>query len=301
VRARAILNRDGGTLKTEDVAAVGERIARAFEQAGRVAEIQVVSGADLIEALEKAQDSDVDAIVAGGGDGTVSAAAAAAWRGGKAFGVLPAGTMNLFARSLGLPLELDAAIDALARAEPAPVDIALADGRPFVQQFSVGMHAEMVAERETLEFASRLGKIWASVRAAGRVLARAPSIRAEIVVDGERAAARYNWIAVSNNPYGEGHMPYADRVDGGVLGVYRANGLRTRGAAALAADVMRGAFQGNADLRIDHARQVEIAFPSRKAKDRASLDGELEPLPEKVVLEILPGALLALKPLEATP
>ena len=106
--------------------------------------------------------SRADVVLAGGGDGTVSAAAAALMGKKKALAILPAGTMNLFARGLGIPLSLDAAVEAFADGEVRPVDMASANGRPFVHQFSIGMHAKMVGVRDKMEFGSRLGKMRAS-------------------------------------------------------------------------------------------------------------------------------------------
>ena len=65
----------------------------------------------------------------GGGDGTISFAAAAAARCGKTLGILPLGTMNLFARSLGMPLEMRAAAEAIAAGEKVAVDIGEVNGR----------------------------------------------------------------------------------------------------------------------------------------------------------------------------
>lgn len=298
MRVQAILNRDGGSLKTLDVAAFGERLRAAFAAEGREAKIAIVAGEDLLQALDDAAADDrIDAIVAGGGDGTVSAAAAAAWRGDKALGVLPAGTMNLFARSLRIPLDLDEAAAALARARPARSDIGLADGRAFVHQFSVGLHAYILSTRESFDYDSRIGKLLASARASLRAFSRPRAYRAEITHDGARDRGRYAWIAVSNNPYGVGHMPYADRVDGGRLGLYRVGRIGQGAATRLAADMLRGAWEENPHLLAAEAQRVELVFPRRRRNDRAAIDGELIPLPERVVIEIRPGALRTLNPL----
>src|SRR5690606_39913243 len=69
-------------------------------------------GSDVAAALRKAATTDgVDAILAGGGDGTISTAAGIAYETGMPLAVLPAGTMNLFARALKVPLVLDEALE----------------------------------------------------------------------------------------------------------------------------------------------------------------------------------------------
>ena len=162
------------------------------------------------------------------GDGTVSAAAASLMDSGKVLAILPAGTMNLFARSLGIPLDLQLALQSFATGHIQAVDIATANGRPFVHQFSIGMHAKMVHLRESMDFASRLGKIRASCRAAYDTLLDPPAMHVALTIDGAEIRTRSSAIGISNNLFGEGHLPYADRPDGGVLGVYVTIG-RTRG------------------------------------------------------------------------
>ncbi|WP_407815538.1 diacylglycerol kinase family protein, partial [Staphylococcus aureus] len=61
-----------------------------------------------------AEEPGIEGIIAGGGDGTISAAAGIAWKQGIALGIVPAGTMNLFARSLKLPLDIRQALETLA-------------------------------------------------------------------------------------------------------------------------------------------------------------------------------------------
>ena len=73
----AVLNRDGGTLRTTDLDAFVERSRETLEKAGHTLEVEMVSGKDIVSALKKASANDaVDVVIAGGGDGTISAAAA---------------------------------------------------------------------------------------------------------------------------------------------------------------------------------------------------------------------------------
>src|SRR5688500_5569877 len=159
MKIKAIFNRDGGTFRTTDMAAYGNRVEAVFRDAGHQIEIATVSGAEMQETLEKTcRRDDLDAIVAGGGDGTISAAAGVAWKTGMPLGVVPAGTMNLFARSLKLPLDIWKVLEVLADGRITEADIGSADGRAFVHQFSMGLHARMIRYRESYSFASRLGK-----------------------------------------------------------------------------------------------------------------------------------------------
>ncbi|KAI1691997.1 diacylglycerol kinase catalytic domain-containing protein [Ditylenchus destructor] len=119
-----------------------------FRGGGASPRLRYRRGADIEMALRRCSDrTDLDAMLAGGGDGTVSAAAGLAWQSRMPLGIIPAGTMNLFARSLNIPLDIWQAIDALADGDIAAADIGTADDRAFVHQFSAGLHARMVRLR----------------------------------------------------------------------------------------------------------------------------------------------------------
>ena len=93
----------------------------------------------------------------GGGDGTISAAAAAAARSGKTLGILPLGTMNLFARSLGMPLGHAGAAEAIAGGEKGRGRHRRGERPLFVHHVTLGLHARMILlrTRMSLPFAAR--------------------------------------------------------------------------------------------------------------------------------------------------
>ena len=296
LKIAAVLNREGGTLRTTDLAAYGAHLKEVFAQRGHTLAIDLVSGKRVTDALKHAADGDTDAILCGGGDGTVSAGAAMAWKTGKALGVLPAGTMNMFARSLGIPLDIHQAAEALASGFVTAVDIATANGRPFVHQYSVGVQPRMVRERSKLGYRTRLEKLFSSMRAALGTIGDPPSFDAHIGVESVCGDGPYSFVAVSNNVYGEGHMPYADDVAGGQLGVYWAGVLSAGENLELATDMLRGAWRANPNLRMASAPAVSLRFPARRRRHKATIDGELVPLDETVELRIHPGALKVIAP-----
>src|SRR6185503_10902419 len=92
------------------------------------------------------------AVVAGGGDGTLNTIAAALAGSGKPLGVLPLGTHNHFAKDIAVPLDLDAAVEALARGvargESRDVDVGEVNGRLFLNFSGVGLHPQVVKHRD---------------------------------------------------------------------------------------------------------------------------------------------------------
>jgi len=288
-------NRDGGTFRTTDMLAYEKRAEEAFRDAGHDFDAIVFSGKEIIPAMERAaKRDDIDGIVAGGGDGTISAAASIAWKNGIALGVVPAGTMNLFARSLRVPLDIWQALDVLASGEIDNVDIASANGRPFIHQFSAGLHARMVRYRNAYSYRSRLGKIRASTKAALGVVFNPPEFEVEFEAAGMRERRWVSAISVSNNPFGENALLYADNLRTGELGFYTANPLKPLGVARLAIDMLRGKVRENADVMVMHPAEVQLHFPKLRSKANCVMDGELLPLERNVSIRLHPGELKVL-------
>ncbi len=285
-------NRDGGTFRTTDMAAYERRAEQVFYDAGHDFEAIVVAGNEVVPAMERAaRRDDVDGIVAGGGDGTISAAAAVAWKNGIALGVIPAGTMNLFARSLRLPLDIWHVLDVLAYGDVEHVDIGSANDRPFIHQFSAGMHARMVRYRNAFTYRSRIGKMSASTRAAFGVVFNPPEFYVEFQAENVRERRHVSAISVSNNPFGENALLYADDLTTGTLGFYTAKPMKPFGVARLAFDMLRGRFRENADVIVMHTHELDLHFPKMSPKANCVMDGELHPLAQDVSLKLHPGEL----------
>jgi diacylglycerol kinase family enzyme len=292
-----VLNKDGGTFRTVDMAAFSANATRIFEEAGQTLECRVVEGHELIRELERAaRDPASDALLAGGGDGTISAAAGICFKYKMPLAVLPAGTMNLFARSLKVPLNLDQALKAMAGGEVGAVDIATANGRPFVHQFSVGMHSRLVRIRDGMTYKSRIGKMMASVRAATETVSRPlifdAVIRTQNGIENRRATA----ISISNNVLSEGHVPYAEQVDQGVLGVYVFKPMPPVELARLAFSLLVGTWKHHPLVSERQVEEVTLSFPRRKASAKAVIDGELIALEKRVELKMHRGALQVILP-----
>ena len=293
----AVLNRDGGTLRTMDMDALCARARATFARHGHSLDCRIVQGEDVAAELRRvAASPGVDAMLAGGGDGTVSTAAGIAYEAGMALGVLPAGTMNLFARALKMPLELDAALEALAAGELGAVDVATANDRLFVHQFGVGIHARLVRIREGMVYHSRIGKMLASLRAVAGVVIRPPVFDVELVTATGVVRRRVAGIAISNNRVGDGHIPHADRLDAGVLGVYVAAPMSPGELLGLVAGIFLGTWRASRMISESEVVAVTLQFPKRKRGAQAVIDGELVALAPRVELAIHPHAMRVILP-----
>ena len=258
--------------------------------------VESVAGHDIQAALAKAATSRADIVLAGGGDGTISAAAGALMGNRKALAILPAGTMNLFARGLGIPQSLDAAVQSFAHGEVKPIDIASANGRPFVHQFSVGMHARMVGVRDKMEFASRLGKMRASIRAALATMLDPQPLKVSLTIGDAEILTRATIIGITNNLFGEGHLPYAEQPDGGVLGIYVTVASERGQLLRFFLNVARGRWRDNPHVEIHKGEKVVMKILSPVGRRKCVIDGELLPLAPETTIEIHKRALNVLVP-----
>ena len=120
---------------------------------------------DLLE--EAARSGRAQALGVAGGDGSVAAAAAVALAHGLPLAVVPAGTLNHFARDLGVETPEEAA-GAVEAGRAVSVDVADVNGTPFLNTASIGVYPEMVRRRDAL--AGRLGRWVAMAVAAAQVL-----------------------------------------------------------------------------------------------------------------------------------
>ena len=172
--------------------------------------IEISDDLPLDEALDKAAKA--RAIGVAGGDGTVNAAAHVAHAAGKPLIVVPGGTLNHFARDIGVS-SIDDVVSAVKDGDAVEIDVGVIDDKPFLNTASFGNYVDLVDARERLE--RQVGKWPAVVFALGRVLRRATPVYVDI--DGRPTPV---WMAFIGNGRYEplGFAPaWRERLDDGVL------------------------------------------------------------------------------------
>ena len=121
-----------------------------------------------------------DIVVAGGGDGTVNAVACAlVGNSAIKFGILPMGTFNHFARDLGIPTDMEKAVEIIVAGHVKSVDVGEVNGRIFVNNSSLGLYPAMVRLREGLQRSGH-GKLLAVAWASLRIITRFRRLRLEL-------------------------------------------------------------------------------------------------------------------------
>ncbi len=145
-----------------------------------------------------------EAVVVVGGDGSLNAAAPALVKTGLPLGILPAGTANDLARTLGLPEDLGAAADVIAAGHRRTIDLGEVNGHLFFNVASLGLSADLAREL-TRETKRRFGRFGYALTAL-KVLVRARPFRAIIVSSDGAARVKTLQIAVGNGRYYGGGM-----------------------------------------------------------------------------------------------
>ena len=180
-----------------------EEIERALRAAGRRYEM-LQAGKDVVSVAERAARAAAQGggiVVAAGGDGTLNSVAQAAFDVDAAFGAVPIGTFNYFARENGIPLEPGNAARLVAEGEVRPVQVGLVNGRVFLVNASLGLYPMLLEEREA--FKHRYGRErWVALMAAlWTLLTRThPRILVRITTGGEAREVRASTLFVGNNP-----------------------------------------------------------------------------------------------------
>lgn len=163
---------------------------------------------------------DADAIVVGGGDGTLHYAAPQLIKSGLPVAVLPLGTANDFARTLRIPADPVAAARVLLDGKLKTIDLGQANGVPYFNVATIGMSVE-VARSMTRERKQRWGSLAYAVSAARQILG-AERFDARIETSGEAFTTRTLQIAVGNGRFYGGGTTVDERaaIDDGHLHIY---------------------------------------------------------------------------------
>lgn len=292
-----IVNTAAGGDKPQEWLATLE--AKCRERGLQVRVMQVEGGEHLLAAVDDAVRQGARLVIAGGGDGTVSAVASRLVDTEVALGVLPLGTLNHFAKDLGMPLELDAAIDVVAHGREVRVDVGEVNGHVFINNSSLGLYPDIVLDRERQRRRLGRGKWTALAAAAVHALRRYPVLSVRIRVDGEQLERRSAFVFIGNNKYKMEGFEIGDRarLSGGELSLYVTQRTGRFGLLRLALRALTGRLRQASDFDMLTASELVVRTPQRQL--RVATDGEVRLLQVPLNYRIRPGALRVRVPLPA--
>lgn len=301
MRAVILLNHAAGSLNGERDGVTPDDVRDACIRAGITPLLESAPPGDLPHRLRAALRQRPDAILVGGGDGTISTAAAQLAGTGVPLGVLPLGTLNHFARDLGLPADWRKAVSLLASGHARAVDVGEVNGRVFINNCSLGAYPEAVRKRDALRRLHGAGKWWAMLRASLAVFRRLRRVRLEIEGGDRALALRTPFAVVSNNRYSARVLDESlrPRLDEGKLWLYTTRAHRRLALLRLVWQSLRRRLDTVEGLEIHafDALHIQPVLPRRPLP--IALDGELVEMKPPLRFRIRPGALQVLVPLPA--
>ena len=268
-----------------------------FAQAGF--EAQVVAAHNVEEVRSRAAAALAGRprlLVAGGGDGTVSAVASLLQGTATVLGILPLGTLNHFAKDLGIPLAPREAIAAIARGRSIEVDLGEVSGRTFINNASLGIYPDIVRDRTRQQRRLGRGRRWALFWATLTALRRSAFMRLRLSVDGRERRCRTPFVFVGNNAYiMQGFdIGRRERLQDGRLSVYFMRRGTRLGLVALGLRALFGLLRQARDF--ESALAEEVTVDSRKRRLDVAADGEVFEARAPLEFRVRPKALRVIVP-----
>jgi diacylglycerol kinase family enzyme len=291
-------NPAAGINRTLDLAV---EISRLFAQHNVPAEILEIVPEQIAGVVQRKIREGVEVVVAAGGDGTVSSVAATLVDTPVALGVLPVGTLNHFAKDLGLPLDLPGAVEAIVQGNRRQIDVGEVNGRTFINNSSIGIYPVVVRHRDKQRQQLGRNKWIAMFLAALRVFKRFPLFSVVIHSEAGTARLKTSFVFVGNNRYEIelfrlGIRPHLDQER---VCVYTSTTKTRWGIVRLAWRALWGKLQPSADFY--HECLHEFVIESRRPRLSVAVDGEVKKIATPLVYRSRPKALTVVVPAAATP
>jgi diacylglycerol kinase family enzyme len=271
-------------------------LADLFRDAGCNAEIVLLHDGQNPADAARTASARAAIVVAGGGDGTVCSVATGVLGSDAALGILPLGTLNHFAKDLGIPLDLKEAIGVIAAGHIEAVDLGQVNDHVFVNNASIGIYPSIVDARETLRGHGH--RKWPAMAIATfRVLRHHRGVTVSVEIDGRRRTWRTPFVFIGNNEYAiDGwRLGGRARLDGGQLFVYSTPRIRARHLPMLLMKALIGRAGRSGDFEIVPATNVWID-KTRSGHVQVAYDGEVRPMKMPLHFQVCPKALRVVRP-----
>jgi diacylglycerol kinase family enzyme len=292
MKVAILLNAKAGSLVHARCEERAQEILAACQAANIDADVYACDAAQLTTTARRlARDSNVGAVVAAGGDGTVSAVAAGLVGTDVALGVIPLGTLNHFAKDLGVK-DADSAIATIASGVTKRIDVGEVNGRVFINNSSIGLYPEIVVARDATRRRHGRNKWLAMLVAAWRTLLRFPLLHVAIALAGGVLSARTPFVWIGNNEYALGMRAVGSRqrLDGGQLSVYT---IRSTSRWKMFVAMMRALFRRR-DPELETRLVDRADIVTNKRRLEVAVDGEVVRMAPPLTYRSRPGALVVL-------
>ena len=299
----AVILSAGGSHKSASDA--GRVVEQGFLRAGHEVRIELVRPPAADRALRAALTSDAQAVVVGGSDDMVSRATNSIADTPVALGVVPLGRLNPLGHALGVPLELERAVTALARGGVERIDVGEVNGRVFAVQSALGLYPWLLRHRDLLQRRAAAIDSQTVRETLWYAVAQQPLISAYVEYNGLLRAVRTPWLAIANDSVVEPPQSAGsgdERESRLQLYIGRPRSLAGWGrrlleiaaTGRLSPDALLGGRSDNPGLEPIETHAL-IVRPRRR-RLLVALDGAVELLDAPLRYHVRRGALRVLKP-----
>lgn len=275
-------------------AAKGERAKRLLgELRERIPDmtLMMTSGpGDALSLADRAVEEGFEILVAAGGDGTVNEVVNGIAGREVTLGVLPMGTVNVFAMELGIPGDWSRAVEVLRHGKSRRIDLARAAGRWFVQLAGVGLDAQAV--QETSSLAKKNWGPLSYVIAASQVIGRPPPLLRVDTYNGKLREC--SLMLIGNGRYYGGPFSFFPeaKLDDGLLDVCLFEKMSHLDVFRYLQGIIRGRHTGYADVHYFKTERLRVESDSEVPVE---VDGELH-TQTPISFEVVPSGLSVICP-----
>jgi YegS/Rv2252/BmrU family lipid kinase len=291
-RATIFINASSGWDPKQEAPQLLEKL---FDDAGVKTDIRYVQkGANLAEMSRQAFVDGSRFIIAGGGDGTLSATASGLVGTDAAFGVLPVGTLNHFARDLGIPLDMERAARIVLGGHTELVDVGEVNGKTFLNSI-LGLYP-IYRYLRAAEESRGWGRRMSFLLGVAKIIHRFPSLKVRMFVNGQEIERKTPYILIANNEHAmEGYnLGRRTSMTEGKLYIYIMKRRDRLGLIQLLLRLICGRFHGRNEFEIFAAEEAWVETKGKRMG--VALDGEVMTLESPLHYRVLPRALNVLAP-----
>jgi diacylglycerol kinase (ATP) len=252
--------------QSPDLKNILDRVANLWRDLGW--QVQIAATTAPGDATSKAQiaaRSGYNAVVAAGGDGTVNEVMNGLVGTETALGVLPLGTVNIWAREMGLSMDMLKAAESLAQSELTKIDVGIAGNRYFLLMAGIGFDAAVTATVRSEE--KKLFGAIAYVKQAIQIAWNFRGVRLKLRIDGKRVRGKILMVIVGNSQLYGGVIKFTAHatIDDGLLDVCVIKGRGMLSAPRRLISIFARHYNRDPQVKYYQAKQVEIRRKRGKA------------------------------------
>jgi diacylglycerol kinase family enzyme len=290
VKIAVILNKSANAIKN-DKELSSEIILKKFKSFNIDCDIKFVEGKYLEDTAKQALSDGYNAVVAGGGDGTISSIASALAGSSVPLGILPLGTLNHFAKDLKIPMDFDEAVKTISKMITKTIDVGEVNGRVFINNSSIGFYPKIVSYRKLHSKRLRMNKWLAMIIAFFNVFRSFPLVEVKLHSEKDVIKIKTPFVFIGNNYYQVDLFNVGERanINKGELYIYFP---RTKGRISMlrfALLALSNNLKQAEDFVIESSENITLE--TKKKYLKVSADGEVYKLESPLHYKIKPLSL----------